>query len=99
MIGTIQPGRGNRVPRSGLYLQAVGRIPAHPRGRQLSSCPSAAFGPPFFCRWRAVVARPRQLGLVTDKAIDYCHQRFGTLARLRNVAQMNDSYYAVFECS
>jgi len=40
-----------------------------------------------------------QLDLVTDKAFDYCQQRFGTPARLRNIEQRNDSYYAVFECT
>jgi hypothetical protein len=39
-----------------------------------------------------------QRDLVTDKAVAYCQQRFGTPARLRNIDQKNDGYYAVFEC-
>jgi len=39
-----------------------------------------------------------QLNLVTDKAFNYCQQRFGTPTRLRNIDRKNDSYYAVFEC-
>jgi hypothetical protein len=35
---------------------------------------------------------------VTDEAVAYCQQRFVTPARLHNIDQKNDSYYAVFEC-
>jgi len=55
-----------------------------------------ATDPTVTYRYYCVTYGP-QVDLVTDKAFDYCQQRFGTPARLRNIDQRNDSYDAVFE--
>ncbi len=40
-----------------------------------------------------------QLDLVTNRALNYCKQRFGTPARPCSIDPGNDSCYAVFECT